>query len=290
MDLTALVGLMIRVSICLIVLGLGLGSTHRDVLYLFRRPGLLVRSLVSMSVIMPLVAAALAAAFGAHPAMQIALVALGVSPVPPLLPKREAIAGGRAAYAVSLLVTAALLAIVVVPVSMRLLGHLFGVQADMPMHIVARLVAIVILGPIVTGIVIRELAPALAARIARPIARVAIVLLAVGVALVLFKIGSTVIDLIGSGRVLAFAAFVIIGLLVGHLLGGPEPDHRAVLALSTASRHPGMALTIAGTLFPEHKLVTGALALYLLVSIILSIPYLIWMRRRVAGVGSAARP
>src|SRR5262245_15545302 len=141
MDLAALVGLALRASICLIVFSIGLGHTHEDALYLFRRPGQLVRSMLAMNVIMPLVAAGLGAPFGLSPALQITLVALGVSPVPPILPKKELTAGGRAPYAISLLVTAALVAIVTVPISLWLIALLFRTEAHMPTGIVARLVA-----------------------------------------------------------------------------------------------------------------------------------------------------
>ena len=35
------------------------------------------------------------------------------------------------------------------------------------------------------------------------------------------------------------------GLLAGHLMGGPDPDHSVVLARSSACRHPAIALSIA---------------------------------------------
>src|SRR5262245_66230581 len=63
MDLATLVMWAIQASVCLIVFSLGLGSTQEDALYLLRRPRLLVRSLLSMNVVMPLVAAGLAAVF-----------------------------------------------------------------------------------------------------------------------------------------------------------------------------------------------------------------------------------
>jgi len=290
MDLSALVGLALRASICLIVFSLGLGSTHQDALYLFRHPGQLVRSLFAMNVIMPLVAAALAAPFGLNPAQQLTLIALSVSPVPPILPKKELSAGGRASYAVSLLVTAALLAIVLVPLSLRLLAPLFSVEAHMPMHIVARLVAITVVIPVGAGIVVRWLAPGLAARLAPKISLGALVLLALAVVMILWSAWPAAWLMVGDGRVLALAVFVVIGLVVGHLLGGPSPEDRTVLALSAAQRHPGMALAIAGALFPQHqKLVTGGIVLYLLVGTILSVPYLIWRRRQPAPVPGAAR-
>jgi bile acid:Na+ symporter, BASS family len=56
--------------------------------HLFRRPGQLVRGLVAMNLLMPMFAVALAVMFDLNPAVKIALVALSVSPIPPVLPKK----------------------------------------------------------------------------------------------------------------------------------------------------------------------------------------------------------
>jgi bile acid:Na+ symporter, BASS family len=89
MDLATLLYVAIRVSIVLTVFTLGLGATTTDVGHLLHRLRRLVRSLVAMNVLMPLLATGLAAAFPLHPAAKIALVALAVSPVPPVLPSRQ---------------------------------------------------------------------------------------------------------------------------------------------------------------------------------------------------------
>jgi predicted Na+-dependent transporter len=289
MDLATLVGAAIQASVFLIVFSLGLGSTQEDALYLLRRPRQLVRSLLSMNVVMPLVAAGLAAVFDFPGALNISLVALAVSPVPPILPKRQLRAGGRASYAVGLLMVAALLAIVFIPLALKLIALGFGKEAHVPEAAVARLVAITVLVPIAAGIVVRRLAPAFAARAARPISLGAMALLGVVVVLLLIRAWRPAVSLIGDGHVLALAAFVAIGLIVGHLLGGPDPRDRVVLALATASRHPGVALAIAAANFPQEKRVMGAILLYLLISLIVSVAYLAWRRSQLASVASAAR-
>jgi BASS family bile acid:Na+ symporter len=289
MDLATLVGAAIQASVFLIVFSLGLGSTQEDALYLLRRPRQLVRSLLSMNVVMPLVAAGLAAVFDFPGALNISLVALAVSPVPPILPKRQLRAGGRASYAVGLLMGAALLAIVFIPLALKLIALGFGKEAHVPEAAVARLVAITVLVPIAAGIVVRRLAPAFAARAARPISLGAMALLGVVVVLLLIRAWRPAVSLIGDGHVLALAAFVAIGLIVGHLLGGPDPRDRVVLALATASRHPGVALAIAAANFPQEKRVMGAILLYLLISLIVSVAYLAWRRSQLASVASAAR-
>src|SRR5690242_20321484 len=66
----ALILLSAKASIFLIVFGLGLITSPQDTTYLFHRPGQLLRSLLAMNIIMPLVAAALAAAFHLNPAVK----------------------------------------------------------------------------------------------------------------------------------------------------------------------------------------------------------------------------
>jgi BASS family bile acid:Na+ symporter len=83
--------------------------------------------------------------------------------------------------------------------------------------------------------------------------------------------------MIGNGTL---AAIGLVGLTAGHLLGGPSPEYRTVLALSTASRRPGVALSIASASVTDKRLMLTDLLLYLTVNAVVSIPFLIWRRRR----------
>src|SRR5215470_1465258 len=100
MKLAALILLARKASVLLNVFALGLNARTQDTTCLFRNPGRLARSLLSMFVVMPLFAAALASAFDLHPAVKIALVALAVAPIPPLLPKKLMKAGGQSSYVI----------------------------------------------------------------------------------------------------------------------------------------------------------------------------------------------
>src|SRR5262245_20724117 len=64
MTIAELIPLVIQTSILVLVFALGLHATLEDVIYLFRRPGLLVRVLLAMGVVVPFVVAVLAAVFG----------------------------------------------------------------------------------------------------------------------------------------------------------------------------------------------------------------------------------
>ena len=266
MNLQSLILLVLKISIALNVFALGLDATLADATHLFRNPRELGRVFLSMNVVMPALAVALVLTFNLHPAVKIALVALSVSPVPPIFPKKALKSGGTDDYTVGLLVAAALLAIVVIPIAMEIFQWISGVPLQMSAGSVAVLVFATVLAPLLAGIVLRAVAPALAERGAKPIGSVATVLLLLSLVPVLFGSIRTILSLVGDGTLLSFAGFALVGYFVGHWLGGPEPENRPVLALATASRHPGIAVAIAQANFPEQKLAMPAILLYLLVS------------------------
>lgn len=280
MDLARLIPLVMQGSIMLTVVALGLEATFADVLALLRRPGQLLRSLLAISVIMPVVAVALARCFALHPAVQIALVALALSPVPPALPKKQLKAGGSSNYVYGLLVSAGLLAIVLVPLSLEVIEPIFGVSLDVSPLSLARIILQGILLPLAAGMTLRGFAPGFAGRVAQPLGWVAKGLLASTVLAVVVTAWPAMVSLIGNGTLAAFAAFIVAGLVTGHLLGGPDPEDRTTLAIASMSRHPGVALTIASANFPNQKLVLPAVLLFLIVGGILSVPYMKWRQSR----------
>jgi len=269
MNFLSAILLLLKISIFLNVLAIGLKTTFADATSLFRQPSALIRAFLSMNVVMPLIALALAVSINLHPAVRIALLALSVSPVPPLLPQKAMKQGGQEDYTIGLLITMALLSIVVIPAAMELFQMSFGVPLRMSAGAVTSLVMKTVLGPALLGILAHALFPMLTERIAKLVATLASLLLALGILPVLFVFSRTVVDLVGDGTLLVFAGFAVVGLLFGYSLGGPGLSRKRVLALATSSRHPGIAAAIAHTNFPNQKLAAPAIVLYLIVNTLL---------------------
>ncbi len=285
MTIQTLIRVAFLVSITLIVLGFALRATWRDATSLFRNPSLLVRSLLAMNVLMPIFAATLAGVFTFRPGIEIALLALSVSPVPPFLPRKQLtlVSEREREYVHGLLGASSLLSILLAPLTVVLIGLAFSRHVDINPVKIARVVALTVLVPFALGLIINHLRPAFALR-ASPLAdKAGAVLLLVALVPVLIKMWPAMMALIGDGTLLAFLAFVVVGLAVGHLLGGPDPDNRAVLALATAMRHPGVALVIAAGTAAGDKVVAPALLLYLLVGLIATVPYVMWRKRQRVG-------
>ncbi|WP_448142823.1 bile acid:sodium symporter family protein [Stenotrophomonas bentonitica] len=280
MNTQALILHCLQASIIGTVFSFGLQATVSDALFLVRHPGLLLRSLVAIFIVMPLVAVLMVEVFALTRATEIALVVLALAPIPPLLPKKESKAGGEGAYALGLMVVMGLLAIVMVPLLTWVLGAYFDREFGMPPQSIAKIIVVMIVLPLLAGMVVRAMAPALATKLARPIALGSMVLLLVAAAPILYAAVPIVVNLLHSGTLLAIVAFILIGLAVGQLLAGPVAQRQTVLALSTASRHPAIALAIAKTNFPDEPFLAATIVLYLLVVTVMAIPYVTWRRRK----------
>lgn len=273
--------LVLQLSIVLVVFSLGLGTTFAQVTSLIHRPWLLVRSLLSMNFFMPLLAVILAFTFNLTPEVKAALLFLSVSPVPPVLPRQQLKPGGKFDYIGSLLVIAAVLSILLVPLTIELLGKIFGRDVYIGPLAVAKVMGRTVLIPLAIGMFVHKLTPKLAQKAAVPLSRIASLLLLAAAIVLLVVALPEILRLIGNGTILAIIIFVLVGAAIGHWLGGPDPAERSTLALATASRHPGLAFVIAGANFPnQRKAIAAAIVLYFLVKAIVLIPYNLWCKQR----------
>jgi len=234
-----------------------------------------------MFVIVPVVVLVLDSAFSVRPEARIVLTALAISPVPPLLPSKLTKAGGLAPYGLGLMATFALLSIVSVPVAVEILERIAG----RPFAIAPGALAGLILGgvvlPLVAGMIVRVALPVVAVQIERPVAQLAKVLLVLAILPLLAASGSAIWARVGDGTLLAMAVFAVVGLAVGHVMAGPDREHQTVLALASACRHPGIALTIAAVNYPDQRF-GAVILLYLIVSAAVCLPYIAWQRQLAA--------
>jgi BASS family bile acid:Na+ symporter len=271
----------LQASLGLLVFEIGLHARPSDVTHLARHPALLGRSVLSMNVIMPAVAVLAATLLSLQRPVELALVALAASPVPPFLPLKTKSLPGKESYTVALLATESLLAIALVPATIGLIGTVvFARDIRVPPAAIARIVVTGILVPLAVGTLARRFLPQLAGRVAKPLGIVVVVLLAIGLLPLLVALWRPMLSLVGNGTLAAIAGMTAVGLIVGHALGGPAPRDRPVLALATATRHPAVAIAILRAAAPDEKLAPAAVLLALFVTAAASLPYTRWAKAR----------
>jgi BASS family bile acid:Na+ symporter len=277
MDPSLLIKWAMTVSLLLIVFGLGLRATFADTAFLFRElfrtPHRLLRAIVAMFLVVPAVAVAIAMLFDLPQPVKMALLAMAVSPMPPILPGKQMKFGGQARFVYGLLVAVSLAAIVVVPIAVEVLSWLFQRDVHVSVRAIATAIAVTILAPLAAGLIVRHVAEHAAERLAPWVARFGTVLLIVSGVFILINAYPAVALLVGSGAIVAFVALAVLGIAVGHSLGGPNPRERTVLAIAAPMRHPGVAITIAHATFPNDPISPAAILLMLLVGVVVTTVY-----------------
>jgi BASS family bile acid:Na+ symporter len=278
----AILDLGVQISLFLVVLSFGLRAGLADIFYLFNRPLKFLRAFLSIDVIMPVFTIILVKSFTLNPVIEVALVALSVSPVPPALSNKTLMAGGHESFMFGLLATVSLLAIIVIPMTIRLDDFVLEREINVPELAVMKLLITGILFPLLAGMLVRSFARNFADRYSGLIGKVGMVVLLLSVLPMMFALWSVMWSLTGNGTILALATFTVVGIVAGHVLGGPKHHSQAVLALTTSSRHPGIAISLATVNVGDSdtKLAVGAVVLYFLINVMITTPYLVWMAGR----------
>jgi len=282
--MTAALLILLKVSVGLLILAVGMGATASDLGYLWRRPGLLVRSLLAMYVLVPLAAFLMVAFLPLTIGIKAALLVLAVSAGAPLLPRKLG-AFGSDAYVFSLVVTSSLLAIVLVPAWLALLGRTFGFATELDTVVVATAIAKSFLLPLAAGMGLRALFPGLGARFADGLLKLAGIVLTVAALALLTMHWDIFLEVHWQGMA-TLVALLLVALAIGHAMGGPTPDDRTALAIACATRHVGIAVLVA-TSFPGPR-TTVLIGAYVVASAAVSLPYLRWRRKLSARAGAMA--
>ena len=265
----------IKLAMSVLILSIGMGATLADATYLLRRPALLARSVLAMYVLVPLVTFVLVELLPLGTGVKAALLVLAISAGAPLLP-RKLQNYGDGAYGFSLVVVSSFLAIVLTPLWVALLARHFGVAAELSWRQAASAISIAFLAPLVAGMVLGALFPALTARWATRLSTLAALTLAVA-SVVLLAGNWQMLAGIRPLGIVALLATMTIALAIGHLCGGPEDGDRTTLAIACSTRHLGIAVIIA-TAFQGPRTIV-ILASYVIASTVVSIPYLRWRRQ-----------
>jgi BASS family bile acid:Na+ symporter len=248
------------------MLAMGLSLTVSQVIAPLRNGRLVLLTLLANFVLLPLAALALTRLLQLEPPHGIGLLLLGIAAGAPFLPKLTEIAKGNMAFAVGMMVLLMVVTVGYLPLVLPLL--LEGVSVD-PAKI-ARSLILIMLFPLATGFVVKARYERTAARVQpvfNQISSVSFILLAV--LLLVANIGN-VMEVFGTGGILAGAILIATGFGIGWLLGGPSNDTKRVMALGTAQRNVSAAILVSNQNFDDPKvavmvIVTAMVGLLMLI-------------------------
>jgi bile acid:Na+ symporter, BASS family len=266
------------VSTFIFVFSRGLRTTTGHLQFLTSRWRLLMRSLISVDLLVPLIALLVIVLVGPPKTVAVGLILLAASPASPTVLRNITQAYGSDEYAVSFHVALALLAIVTVPVSIDLLSYATGVPVDATLSAVAELVGINILLPMVAGMISGWLFPAMARRISQPLEIFSVILIILLVILLLLPTYQ-VLFAMDIRSYVAIALMTIGALAAGHLMARGRPEEQTTLALESATRNTGLTLLMASS-FTSLEKALPVLIPYVVLSWIICQTYVVFRRIR----------
>ena len=261
------------------MLAMGLSLTVPQIMQPLRNMRLVMLALVANFVLVPLLAYAITLVIPLDQSLKVGLIVLATAAGAPFLPKLVQGAKGNVAFGVGLMVLLMVVTIIYMPIVLPLL--LPGVSVN-PWDIAKSLIVLMLV-PLALGLMMRSHSPDAAAHWQPVMSKISglaiLILLVVGVGLNV----SNIIDLIGTGGILALLLFIIGSFLIGFLLGGRDQGDRSVMGLGTAQRNVSAAIVVTAQNFSG----TNTLS-FVLVAAILLLLLLLPTAKRLGGRAEAA--
>jgi BASS family bile acid:Na+ symporter len=227
------------------MLAMGLSLTVPMIIQPLKNVKLVVLALLANFVLVPLLAYLIILIVPLEQSLRIGLAVLATAAGAPFLPKLVQGAKGNVAFGVGLMVLLMVVTIIYMPLVLPLL--LTGVSVN-PWDIAKSLIVLMLV-PLGIGLLIKSHSPDTATEYQPVMAKASslslLVLLVVGLGLNI----SNIIDLIGTGGLLALLLFIVGSLVIGLVLGGREPGVRSVMGLGTAQRNVSAAMVVAAQNF-----------------------------------------
>lgn len=247
------------------MLAMGVGLSISQIIEPLRNPRLIVFTLLSNFVLMPLCAFALSSLLQLDQPLGVGMLLLGCAAGAPFLPKLAELAKGNLPFAVGTMVLLMVVTVGYLPVVLPLL--LPGVAVN-PAKIAQSLVLLMLL-PLGIGLALKSRYEELAARVKPVLDQISNVSLILLVLLITAANIDKVLEVFGTRGILAGLLFIALGFVIGWLLGGPGNDTRRVLVLGTAQRNIAAALVVASQSFSDPQVVVMVIVVAIVGLIIL---------------------
>ena len=284
-----LVALLVPLTLFTVMLALGAGLPLQAFQQWRRHWPLILRAELATCVLVPLLGWLLlslppAQALSVEARHAIALMA--ACPSAPLILRKARKSGGDASLAGLLQMGAAVLAIVTVPLLADFGGPVFAVQGWellRPRQVALQVFQVQLL-PLLLGLALARQLPQRWLGLRLVLDRLANGLLLLLVLARLVRTAPLLLQFATAnlGAIALMAVLALFSLMLGYGLAGPQgtqADQRVTVALVTSMRNPGLALLLASTYAAEMPGVKLGILVYVLVTVLVSLPVLRWRRQ-----------
>jgi predicted Na+-dependent transporter len=241
--------LLLNLFVVVVMFSIGLRVSGGELLDILRNRALFVRTLLANCLVIPAIGLLLVRIFPLTPDASVGILLLAAIPGTPLALQFTRQAKTRLAFAAAMTFVLSLVSIAMTPLAVEMMP-VPAQRNQRPILLLITNIVVYVALPLCAGLWAARHAPKIAPRLVLPLgvlATVAFLFLMWETRLVRREAFNTIR---GHGTVLAMLLLLLLSMLIGWLIGGPDLESRRVLATSTGMRSVIVVLYVARYCFP----------------------------------------
>src|SRR4029077_7293170 len=230
--------------VAVVMISIGLRVSSGELLDILRNRTLFARTLLANCVLIPAIGFLLISIFPLTPDVRIGILLLAAIPGTPIALQFTRMAKTRLAFGAAMIFVLSLVSIVMIPLAIEVMPET-AKRNQRPMLLLVTSIALYVALPLCAGLWAARRAPKIAPRLVLPLGVLATIVF-------VFLMWETRLSrreafnaIRGRGTILAMLLLLLLSMLIGWLIGGPDRESRRVLATSTGMRSVIVVLYVA---------------------------------------------
>jgi bile acid:Na+ symporter, BASS family len=235
--------------VAVVMFSIGLRVSGGELLGILRNRALFARTLLANCALIPAIGFLLVHIFPLAPDAKIGILLLAAIPGTPIALQFTRQAKTRLAFAAAMIFVLSLVSLAMVPLAVEVMPETMQ-RSERPVLLLVTHIVLYIGLPLCAGLWAARTAPKVASRLVLPLGILATIVF-------VFLMWETRLvrreafnEIRGGGSVLAMFLLLLLSMLIGWMIGGPDPESRRVLATSTGMRSVIVVLYVARYCFP----------------------------------------
>ena len=241
--------LLLNFFVAVVMISIGLSVSGGQLLDILRNPALLTRILLANCLLIPALGFVLIRIFPLTPDASVGLLLLAAIPGTPIALQYTRKAKTRLAFAAAMIFVLSLVSIAMTPLAIEVMPQTAQRNQRPILYLIAS-IALYIALPLCAGLWAARRAPKIAPRLVLPLGVLASVVFCVLMRETRLLRREAFNTVRGRGTILAMLLLLLLSMLIGWLIGGPDRESRRVLATSTGMRNVIVVLYVARYCFP----------------------------------------
>jgi len=277
--------LLLNLFVVIVMLSIGLRVSSGELLDILRQRALFVRTLVANCFLIPAIGILLVRIFPLTPDASVGILLLAAIPGTPIALQFTRMAKTRLAFAAAMIFVLSLVSIVMTPLAVELMPQT-AQRNQRPMLLLVTSIALYIALPLGAGLWVARRAPKIAPRLVVPLGILASIIFVFLMWETRLARREALNAIRGGGTILAMLLLLLLSMLIGWLIGGPDRESRRVMATSTGMRSVIVVLYVARYCFPGtnvYMIPIVYLSLMVPTNLLFHLAFTVWHKMRPAA-------